>query len=93
MIRNNTIHQYKQVQPRSIPLGDWNWNAYKIVNAHFRDVATILTGMKAGMRLLTSGRLSIDDLVTHRFTLEDIASAFQAAIDKPDGFVKATVVP
>jgi L-iditol 2-dehydrogenase len=84
---------YHQGQPRSIPLGDWNWNAYKVVNAHFRDVATILAGMRAGMRLLTSGRLSIDDLLTHRFALEDIAAAFQAAIDKPEGFVKATVLP
>jgi L-iditol 2-dehydrogenase len=84
---------YHQGQPRSVPLGDWNWNAFKIVNAHFRDVATILAGMKAGMRLLASGRLSIDDLLTHRFGLDEITAAFQAAIDKPEGFVKATVLP
>jgi L-iditol 2-dehydrogenase len=84
---------YHQGQPRSIPLGDWNWNAFRIVNAHFRDVTTILAGMEAGMRLLTSGRLYIDDLLTHRFVLEDITAAFQTAIDKPEGFVKATVLP
>ena len=49
--------------------------------------------MRAGMRLLTSGRLALDDLVTHRFGLEEVGRAFQTAIDKPDGFVKATVIP
>jgi threonine dehydrogenase-like Zn-dependent dehydrogenase len=84
---------YHQGQPRSIPLGDWNWNAFKVVNAHFRNTGVILAGMKAGMRLLTSGRLVLDDLVTHRFALTDITAAFQTAIDKPENFVKATVLP
>jgi 2-desacetyl-2-hydroxyethyl bacteriochlorophyllide A dehydrogenase len=82
---------YHQGAPRSIPLSDWNWNAFRIVNAHFRERATILKGMKAGMRLLRSGRISIDELVTHRFPLDDIDAAFQTALDKPEGFVKATV--
>jgi L-iditol 2-dehydrogenase len=84
---------YHQGEPRSIPLGQWNWMAYRLVNAHFRDVNTILSGMRAGMRLLTSGRLSMDELVTHRFSLDEIDDAFHAAMHKPEGFVKATVMP
>jgi L-iditol 2-dehydrogenase len=84
---------YHQGEPRSIPLGQWNWMAYRLVNAHFRDVAVILKGMRAGMRLLTSGRLAMDDLVTHRFSLDEIDAAFRAAMEKPEGFVKATVLP
>jgi L-iditol 2-dehydrogenase len=84
---------YHQGAPRSIPLGQWNWMAYRLVNAHFRDVDTILAGMRAGMRLLTAGRLVMDDLVTHRFSLEQIDDAFRAATEKPEGFVKATVLP
>jgi 2-desacetyl-2-hydroxyethyl bacteriochlorophyllide A dehydrogenase len=76
---------------REIPLGAWNWMALNIVNAHFRDLATIMRGMGAGMRLLTSGALALDDLVTHRFTLEDVNDAFAVAVEKPPGFVKATV--
>jgi threonine dehydrogenase-like Zn-dependent dehydrogenase len=45
------------------------------------------------MRLLRSGRISLDELVTHRFGLEDMDAAFRTALDKPDGFVKATVMP
>jgi L-iditol 2-dehydrogenase len=84
---------YHQGAPRSIPLGHWNWMAFRIVNAHFRDVGTILGGMAAGMKLLTSGRIALDDLVTHRFPLDEVGAAFQTALDKPESFVKATVMP
>ena len=84
---------YHQGAPRSIDLATWNWMAFRVVNAHFRDVATILRGLRRGMRLLTSGRLSIGDLVTDRFPLDQIDKAFRTAIEKPPGFVKATVVP
>jgi 2-desacetyl-2-hydroxyethyl bacteriochlorophyllide A dehydrogenase len=83
---------YHQGKPREIPLGYWNWMAFQIVNAHFRDVSTIMRGMSVGMRLVTSGRLSLEGLVTHGFTLEQINDAFATAVAKPDGFVKATVV-
>jgi L-iditol 2-dehydrogenase len=87
------IAGYHQGEPRQIPLAEWNWNAFRIANAHFRDVGTILGGMRAGMRLVTSGRISLEGLVTHRFPLASIDRAFQTAIDKPEGFVKATVTP
>jgi L-iditol 2-dehydrogenase len=87
------IGGYHQGEPRAIPLGEWNWMALRIANAHFRDVATILRGMDRGMRLLTSGRLSLDGLVTHRFELARIDEAFATAVERPDGFMKATVVP
>jgi threonine dehydrogenase-like Zn-dependent dehydrogenase len=67
--------------------------AFRIANAHFRDVPTILRGMRRGMRLLTSGRVSMDGLVTHRFGLDRIDEAFETAVERPEGFVKATVEP
>lgn len=83
---------FHQGEPRQIPLGYWNWMAFQILNAHFREEATILRGMRIGMRLLTSGRLSLEDLVTHRFGLDEINQAFLAAHEKPEGFVKSTIV-
>jgi L-iditol 2-dehydrogenase len=87
------IAGYHQGPPRQVPLADWNWKAFRIANAHFRDQATILRGLRAGMRLVTSGRLSLAGLVTHRFQLATIDEAFRTAIEKPEGFVKATVIP
>jgi threonine dehydrogenase-like Zn-dependent dehydrogenase len=87
------IAGYHQGAPRQLPLGSWNWMAYRIVNAHFREPATILRGMLMGMRLLASGRLSLAGLVSHVVPLDRIDEGFQIAIDKPAGFVKATVRP
>jgi 2-desacetyl-2-hydroxyethyl bacteriochlorophyllide A dehydrogenase len=83
---------YHQGSARQIPLAYWNWMAFQILNAHFREVTTILKGMRIGMRLLTSGRMSLADLVTHRFPLSEINPAFQVAVEKPEGFVKSTVL-
>jgi len=82
---------FHQGGARELPLGAWNWMAFEIVNAHFRDVQEIMRGMRAGMRLLTSGRIALDDLVSHRFALEDVNAAFATAVERPEGFVKATV--
>jgi 2-desacetyl-2-hydroxyethyl bacteriochlorophyllide A dehydrogenase len=82
---------YHQGGRREIPLAHWNWMAFQVINAHFREVATIMRGMRIGMRMLTSGRLSLDGLVTHRFPLAEINKAFEIAHAKPDGFVKSTV--
>jgi 2-desacetyl-2-hydroxyethyl bacteriochlorophyllide A dehydrogenase len=82
---------YHQGGHREIPLAQWNYKAFQIVNAHFREEATIMRGMRIGMRLLTSGRLTLDGLVTHRYALQDINRAFAVAHEKPIGFVKSTV--
>lgn len=83
---------YHQGGLRQINLAYWNWMAFQILNAHFRDINVIQRGMRIGMRLLTSGRLSLDGLVTHRFALADVNDAFRIAHEKPTGFVKSTVV-
>jgi threonine dehydrogenase-like Zn-dependent dehydrogenase len=82
---------YHQGAAREVPLAYWNWMAFTIVNAHFREITTIMRGMAVGMRLVAVGELSMDGLVSHRFPLERIDEAFAALRDKPEGFVKAVV--
>jgi len=84
---------YHQGAARTIALGAWNWMAFEIVNAHFRDIDTVMSGMRAGMRLVDAGLLDASPLVTGSYPLSQIAEAFQIAVAKPDGFVKAVVVP
>lgn len=84
---------FHQGPARSVPLGYWNWMAYDIRNAHFREVSTILHGMQVGMRLLRAGIIDLAPHVTHRFELAEIAEAFDTALAKPEGFVKAVVAP
>jgi L-iditol 2-dehydrogenase len=83
---------FHQGRPREVALGHWNWMAFSIANAHFRDEGTIMRGMEVGMRLVSSGVLSLAGLVTHRFPLERIDDAFATLRDKPKGFVKAVIV-
>jgi L-iditol 2-dehydrogenase len=82
---------FHQGEARRVDLAHWNWMAFGIVNAHYRDLATIMRGMDVGMRLLTAGKLSLGPLVSHRFPLERVGAAFETARAKPDGFVKAVV--
>ncbi len=84
---------FHQGPPRSVPLGYWNWMAYDLRNAHFREMSTILHGMDVGMRLVRAGLVDLSAHVTHRFELADIAEAFDTALAKPEGFVKAVVTP
>jgi 2-desacetyl-2-hydroxyethyl bacteriochlorophyllide A dehydrogenase len=86
------IAGYHQGVPRTLPLAQWNYMAFEIVNCHFREVGVINGGIDRAMRLLRSGRLSVDSLVTHFFSLDDIDKAFQTLDEKPEGFVKANVV-
>jgi threonine dehydrogenase-like Zn-dependent dehydrogenase len=82
---------FHQGAERTLPLAYWNWMAFHLVNAHFREVAVIMRGMSVGMRLVSSGVLSMDGLVSHRFPLERIDDAFATLRDKPEGFVKAVI--
>lgn len=84
---------YHQGGERSIPLARWNWMAYTLVNAHFREIDTIMAGMRAGMRLVNAGRLDVAGLVTDRYPLARISEAFERAVSKPEGFVKAVIEP
>jgi L-iditol 2-dehydrogenase len=73
-------------------LGYWNWMAFDIINAHFRDINTILGGARIGMDLLNSGKLNMQPLITHRYKLNEIEAAFNAALTKPERFVKSVIV-
>lgn len=84
---------YHQGAPRTVDLARWNERAFRIANAHFRSPATILGGMRAAAALVESGRLDPADLLTHRYGLADVATAFRTAVDKPAGFVKAVIEP
>jgi threonine dehydrogenase-like Zn-dependent dehydrogenase len=72
-------------------LGYWNWMAFHIVNAHFRDIHTILRGSDIGIRLLNQQKIDLKPLMTHIYPLDEINTAFEAAYHKPKGFVKAVI--
>jgi threonine dehydrogenase-like Zn-dependent dehydrogenase len=69
----------------------WNWKGIDVINAHERDRSVYVSGMAAAVRAVVDGRLDLSPLLTHSFPLERIDQAFQAAEERPDGFLKAVV--
>jgi NADPH:quinone reductase len=85
------IAGYHQGGPRTINVGGWNWRGLEIVNAHERDPARNLQGLRDAVDAVAAGRIDPGALVTHRFPLERLNEALDATRDKPPGFVKAYV--
>lgn len=83
---------YHQDGPRQVNLQLWNWRGLDVVNAHERNPAVYLEGMRAAVDAVASGRLDPDPLYTHVFPLDALDQALDAARERPDGFLKALVV-
>src|SRR3954469_2111427 len=84
---------YHQDGQRQVNLWLWNWRGLDVINAHERDPKVYLQGMREAVEAVASGRLDPRPLYTHRFPLERLGDALDATRDRPDGFLKALVVP
>lgn len=82
---------FHQGGPRTVDLQSWNWRGIDVINAHERDPAVYVDGMRRAIDLVAAGRLDPEPLFTHRFPLAEIERAFAAAEERPEGFVKALV--
>lgn len=87
------IAGYHQDGPRQVNMQMWNWRGLDVINAHERDPAVYLEGMRAAVDAVASGALDPSPLYTHTFALDELGSALDATRDRPDGFLKALVVP
>jgi threonine dehydrogenase-like Zn-dependent dehydrogenase len=84
---------YHQDGPRHVNMQAWNWKGIDVINAHERNPAVQMAGLREAVELVRSGRLDPDPLYTHRYPLDRLNEALDATRDKPDGFVKALVLP
>jgi D-arabinose 1-dehydrogenase-like Zn-dependent alcohol dehydrogenase len=84
------IAGYHQDGPRSVDMQLWNWKGLDVVNAHERERAAYMRGMREAVEAAVNGRIDVEALCT-AFTLGQINDAFRAVEERPDGFVKAVV--
>jgi threonine dehydrogenase-like Zn-dependent dehydrogenase len=84
---------YHQDGPRQVNMQMWNWKGIDVVNAHERDPAVAMRGIREAVEAVASGRLDPDSLYTHTYPLERLGEALDATRDRPDGFLKALVTP
>ena len=87
------IAGFHQDGPRTVDLQSWNWRGLDVFNAHERDPGRIVEGIREAVRLAVAGELDVRELVTHRFALDELDDAFEAASRRGPGFLKAVVCP
>jgi threonine dehydrogenase-like Zn-dependent dehydrogenase len=87
------IAGYHQDGPRQVNMQLWNWRGLDVVNAHERDPAVYADGVRAAVRAVVAGELDPGPLFTHRYPLSRLDEALGATRDRPEGFMKAIVVP
>lgn len=86
------IAGFHQDGPRTVDLQHWNWQGLDVVNAHERDPAVAVAGMRAAVAATVDGTLDPSVLLTHHYPLDQLDRALDAAVDRPDGFLKAVVL-
>lgn len=84
---------YHQDGPRQANMWLWNWRGIDVINAHERDPLVYAQGMREAVEAVASGRIDPAPLYTHSYPLDRLDEALNATRDKPDGFVKAIVIP
>ena len=87
------IAGFHQDGARRVDMQLWNWRGLDVVNAHERDPARYVSGMRAAAEAVAAGELDPSPLYTHELPLEGIGDAFALASERPDGFLKALVRP
>lgn len=85
------IAGYHQDGPRQVNMQAWNWKGIDVINAHERDPAICLRGLREAVDAVASGRIDPTPLYTHVYPLDRVGEALDATRDKPGGFVKALV--
>ena len=85
------IAGYHQDGPRQVNMQMWNWRGLDVINAHERDPAVYIEGIRMAVDAVASGRLDPSPLYTHSYPLDELDQALDDTRDRPDGFLKALV--
>jgi len=83
---------YHQDGPRQVNMQLWNWRGLDVINAHERDPAVYIQGIRDAVDAVAAGRIDPSRLYTHVFPLERLDKALNITRDRPDGFLKALVL-
>lgn len=84
---------YHQDGPRQVNMQLWNWRGLDVISAHERDPALNARGVAEAADAVVAGRIDPAPLYTHVYPLERLGDALDATRDRPDGFLKALVIP
>ena len=90
--KSNRTCPHHQDGPRQVNMQLWNWRGIDVINAHERDPAVYIQGIREAVQAVSSGVLNPSRLYTHTFPLDQLDQAFRIMEERPDGFLKALVL-
>jgi threonine dehydrogenase-like Zn-dependent dehydrogenase len=85
------IAGYHQDGPRNVNMQLWNWRGIDVVNAHEREQAVYVEGVRRAVKAVATGALNPGKLYTHHFPLEELGEALDAMRERPANFLKALI--
>lgn len=85
------IAGYHQDGPRQVNMQLWNWRGLDVINAHEREPAVYMAGMRAAVDAVANGRIDPSPLYTHYFDLDEVGEALTLLEQRPEGFLKALI--
>lgn len=86
------IAGYHQDGERRINMQLWNWRGLDVINAHERESAVYVEGMRRAVSAIAAGELEPWSLFTHSYSLDELGSALAAVAERPEGFLKGVVL-
>lgn len=84
---------FHQGAVRQVDMALWNWKALTVLNAHERRDGVLVDSIRMGLDFIASSKVRLKPLVTHQYPLESVDHAFGVLATKPQGFIKAVIVP
>lgn len=82
---------YHQDGPRQVNMQLWNWRGLDVINAHERDPARYIDGLREALAAIARGDIDPQPLFTHCFALDELSEAFECMTARPDHFLKACI--
>jgi threonine dehydrogenase-like Zn-dependent dehydrogenase len=80
-------------EPGTYTLRIWTTKDAIILTTHPSFSLDEMEDMRHGLEGVARGAFSMDRIVTHHFSLDDIQMAFERMLSGSDGYVKGVVVP
>jgi threonine dehydrogenase-like Zn-dependent dehydrogenase len=87
------IAGYHADGPRTVNMQSWNWKGIEVSNAHERQPAVYMSGLREAFNVVAARPLDFSRLHSHHLRLDDAGEAFRLADERPPGFVKAIICP
>ena len=77
---------------RSLNVQMLNWRGIDMINAHERDSQKYIQGMKEAIKAIEEKKFDPFPFFTHTFPLDEMETAYQHLVERPEGFVKALIL-